>query len=79
MDLQSWLGDRPGDDRELLAQRMVGATLVEIARDVGSTVSAAFRRLRYLGSDLAQRVHGGRGLRSGSAGLVIACELGALP
>jgi len=55
MDLRSWLAEHSGGDHALLSQRMAGATLGEIAGGACTTVSAAFRRLRWLGWSLAER------------------------
>ncbi len=55
IDLDNWLSNLGAADRELLAGRLAGHTLQELAWRTDSSVSSTFRHLRELGKELAQR------------------------
>jgi predicted transcriptional regulator len=53
VDLDSWLITLSTADRELLAGRMAGFSLQELASQADRSVTTVFQRLRDLGGDLA--------------------------
>jgi hypothetical protein len=53
VDLDSWLTGLPSADRELLAGRMAGFSLQELASHTDRSITSVFQRLRDLGTDLA--------------------------
>ena len=55
IDLQAWLEELPDADQELLALRLAGSTLKEVATHLRISITAAFERLRTLGRELAYR------------------------
>jgi DNA-directed RNA polymerase specialized sigma24 family protein len=55
VDLEAWVASLPERDQELLAMRQSGATLTEVAANVGVSVSTAWGRLKALGLQLADR------------------------
>lgn len=54
IDLGTWLSSLGDGDRDLLAGRMAGHTLQELAWRTDASVSSTFKHLRDLGKDLAQ-------------------------
>lgn len=53
LDLCAWVADLDDGDRALLAGRVAGLTLQELASRYGRSVTAVFQRLRVLGHGLA--------------------------
>ena len=53
VDLDSWLTGLPTADRELLAGRLAGYSLQELASHTDRSITSVFQRLRDLGTDLA--------------------------
>lgn len=55
VDLKNWLVSIGQEDRHMLAARLAGYSLQEIASKTDRSTSAVFARLRVLGTELAQR------------------------
>jgi hypothetical protein len=55
VDLDTWLATLCDEDRELLAGRLAGRTLQELAWRTDRSISNIFQRLRLLGGDLAHQ------------------------
>jgi len=55
IDIDAWLTSLDVADRELLAGRLAGFSLQELAWRSDRSVTAVFQRLRQLGTDLAER------------------------
>lgn len=55
VDLEAWVAALPEQDPELLAMRMEGSTLGDIAERLDVSVSKVFSRLELLGLQLADR------------------------
>jgi hypothetical protein len=55
IDLLDWLRTLDAGDVELLVLRQMGHTIEEIAAATGKSMTAAFKRLRELGYELAER------------------------
>jgi hypothetical protein len=53
IDLDIWLGSLGDDDRDLLAGRLAGHSLQELAWRTNRSITAVFGHLRQLGTDLA--------------------------
>ena len=53
ISLGEWLANRTDEDVKLVALRLQGYGLAEIATEVGKAVSTVCRRLQDLGEDLA--------------------------
>ena len=56
IDLVDWLETLTAVDREMLAHRLAGFTLSEIAEEQGRSITAVFTRLHELGHRLADRM-----------------------
>jgi hypothetical protein len=54
IDLDTWLAGLGAADRELLAGRLAGHTLQELAWRTDASVSSTFKHLRELGKELAE-------------------------
>jgi hypothetical protein len=54
IDLDSWLVSLGADDRDLLAGRLAGHSLQELAWRTNRSITAVFQQLRDLGTDLAE-------------------------
>jgi hypothetical protein len=55
LDLGAWTSNLEPRDRHLIASRLAGMTLSEIAEEQHSSVSSIFSRLKTLGRELAER------------------------
>lgn len=53
IDIDAWLTSLDGADRELLAGRLAGFSLQELASRSDRSITSVFQRLRVLGGDLA--------------------------
>ncbi|MEI7705687.1 MAG: hypothetical protein WCK73_13940 [Deltaproteobacteria bacterium] len=53
LDLDTWLAGRDDADRAILADRLAGMSLQEVADRAEISLTAVFQRLRFLGQDLA--------------------------
>lgn len=54
VDLETWLADLGDADRRLLAGRIAGHSLQELASRFDRSVTSVFQRLRHLGTELAR-------------------------